>query len=173
MEVIRSGPAVAAETEFVTLYRARFADLAGQLYAFIGDASDANDLVQEAFVRAWQRWGTVGVYDDPAAWVRRVAWNLARNRHRRLALYRRWAWWLDRQPDPYPTGGSDNRVTLVAALRRLSPHLRQALVLHYLADLSIAEIADETGVALGTVKSWLHRGRTELANQLTEEQTDD
>lgn len=173
MEVVRSGPAVAAESEFTALYDARFAQLVGQLHAFIGDAGDANDLVQEAFVRAWQRWATVGVYADPAAWVRRVAWNLALNRHRRLALFRRWARWLDREPEPHPTSGSDNRVVLVAALRRLPPHLRRALVLHYLADLSITEIADETGAAVGTVKSWLHRGRTELAKQLTEEQPDD
>lgn len=169
MEAATSG----AEAEFAALYRARFADLSGQLYAFVGDAGDANDLVQEAFVRAWQRWGTVGEYADPAAWVRRVAWNLALNRHRRQALFRRWARWLDQEPDPHPTGGADNRVVLVAALRRLPPHLRRALVLHYLADLSIAEIADETRAAVGTVKSWLHRGRTELANQLTKEQNDD
>jgi RNA polymerase sigma-70 factor (ECF subfamily) len=55
-----------AEAAFAALYRARFADLAGQLYAFVGDAGDANDLVQEAFVRAWQRWGTVG--SRPASW---------------------------------------------------------------------------------------------------------
>ncbi len=60
------------------------------------------------------------------------------------------------------------RVVLVAALRKLPPAQRRALVLHYLADLSIADIAAESGVAEGTVKSWLHRGRVELARHLVD-----
>jgi RNA polymerase sigma-70 factor (ECF subfamily) len=79
----------AMSADFAALYQARFTDLAGQLYAFTGDASETHDLVQEAFIRAWQRWATVGQYDDPVAWVRRVAWNLAMSRFRRLRLARR------------------------------------------------------------------------------------
>ena len=51
----------------------------------------------------------------------------------------------------------------VLALRTLPEQHRRAVVLHYLADLSVAEIAAETGAAVGTVKSWLHRGRVQLA----------
>jgi RNA polymerase sigma-70 factor, ECF subfamily len=152
------------EADFTALYEARFADLAGQLHAFIGDASEARDLVQEAFVRAWQRWSTVSTYEDPVGWVRRVAWNLAISRHRRLVLFRRFA---RRSPPPASVAAVEpDRVVLVAALRRLPEQLRRALVLHYLADLPIAEIAAETGAQEGTVKSWLHRGRVELAKQL-------
>jgi len=137
----------AGEAGFAELYRARFSDLAGQLYAFTGDAGDAHDLVQEAFARAWQRWRTVSGYDDPGGWVRRVAWNLAINRHRRLARFRRWA---RRVPPPEPViGAGPERVVLVAALRKLPAAQRRALVLHYLADLSIADIAGESGVAEG------------------------
>ncbi|GLZ80771.1 RNA polymerase sigma24 factor [Actinorhabdospora filicis] len=155
-----------SQSEFIALYDARFSDLSAQLYAYTADATEAQDLVQEAFLRAWQRWDKIGAYDDPIAWVRRVAWNLAMSRHRRLAVVRRF---LARSgpPEAHP-GMSPDHVALVAALRRLPDKQRRALVLHYLADMPIAEIARETGAKEGTVKSWLHRGRTEMAKHLTE-----
>ena len=54
----------------------------------------------------------------------------------------------------------------MAALATLPPAQRRAVVLHYMADLSVAEIADQEGVAVGTVKSWLHRGRVALAARI-------
>lgn len=160
------GVSMRSETEFAALYQARFGDLASQLYAYLGDRAEAQDVTQEAFVRAWQRWTKISTYDDPVAWVRRVAWNLATSRHRRLAVARRFLS-RSRPPEPQPGAGPD-RVALVAALRRLPEKQRRALVLHHLADLSVAEIARDIGVAEGTVKSWLHRGRAELAKQLSE-----
>jgi RNA polymerase sigma-70 factor (ECF subfamily) len=147
--------------DFVALYEARFADLAGQLYAFTGDNIETHDLVQEAFIRAWQRWSTVGTYEDPVAWVRRVAWNLAMSRYRRLQRSR-----SVRRDDQVVPGMEPDRVALVLALRTLPEQHRRAVVLHYLADLSVTEIAGETGAAVGTVKSWLHRGRVQLAAAL-------
>jgi RNA polymerase sigma-70 factor (ECF subfamily) len=162
----RCGAGASAEAEFTAFYQARFSDLAGQLFALTGDSSEAHDLVQEAFVRAWQRWSTVSGYEDPVGWIRRVAWNLAMSRHRRMRLFRRWAQhaWV---PEAMPETGPD-RVVLVAALRKVSPRQRRALVLRYLADLPIAEIAAEIGAAEGTVKALLHRGRRELAQHLAD-----
>jgi RNA polymerase sigma-70 factor (ECF subfamily) len=57
-------------------------------------------------------------------------------------------------------------VALVAALATLPANHRRALVLHYLADLPVDEIAERERVAAGTVKSWLHRGRAALAARL-------
>lgn len=151
-----------AAADFVVLYEARFADLAGQLYAFTGDNIETHDLVQEAFIRAWQRWSTVGTYEDPVAWVRRVAWNLAMSRYRRLQRSRS----VRRDDDQVVPGMEPDRVALVLALRKLPEQHRRAVVLHYLADLSVTEIAAETGAAVGTVKSWLHRGRVQLAAAL-------
>ncbi|MEV0645023.1 SigE family RNA polymerase sigma factor [Phytomonospora sp. NPDC050363] len=155
-----------SEAEFIALYDARFSDLSAQLYAYTSDSTEAQDLVQEAFLRAWQRWDKIGTYDDPIAWVRRVAWNLAMSRHRRLAVVRRFLA-KSGPPEPHP-GMSPDHVALVTALRKLPDKQRRALVLHYLADMPIAEIARETGAKEGTVKSWLHRGRTEMAKHLTE-----
>jgi|GEM_PF-295856 len=162
----RDGVRVRSESEFIALYESRFAELAAQVFAYTSDASEAQDLVQEAFLRAWQRWDTIGTYDEPLAWVRRVAWNLATSRHRRVAVARRF---LQRStpPEPHP-GMSPDHVALVEALRKVPEKQRRAVVLHYLGDLSVAEIAAQTGAKEGTVKSWLHRGRAELARHLNE-----
>src|SRR5215216_1703508 len=70
-------------TDFDDFYAAHYADLTVQLYAYFGDRQEAQDVVQEAFCRALAGWNTVAGYDDPVAWVRRVAWNLAVSRWRR------------------------------------------------------------------------------------------
>jgi RNA polymerase sigma-70 factor (ECF subfamily) len=158
----RPGGAETWAADFTALYETRFVDLAGQLYAFTGDDTETYDLVQEAFIRAWQRWATVGTYEDPVAWVRRVAWNLAMSRYRRLQRSRS----VLRDDDHVVPGMEPDRVALVLALRTLPEQHRRAIVLHYLADLSVTEIAAETGAAVGTVKSWLHRGRVQLAAAL-------
>jgi RNA polymerase sigma-70 factor (ECF subfamily) len=122
-------------------------------------------VVQEAFTRALARWSRLATYDDPAAWVRRVAWNLATSRWRRVRTAVAFA--RQHREEVVP-GPSPDRVALVEALARLPERQRQAVVLHYLADLPVGAIATELGVAEGTVKSWLHRARTALAEQLVD-----
>ena len=157
--------AVPDQPSFDDVYAASYADLTVQLYAYFGDRQEAQDVVQEAFCRALARWRTVSEYDDPVAWVRRVAWNLAVSRWRRartaLNFVRR-----QRLDEPQLDGPNPERVALIAALARLPAPQRRAVVLHYLADLPVAEIAHREGVAQGTVKSWLHRGRAALAELL-------
>jgi RNA polymerase sigma-70 factor (ECF subfamily) len=136
-----------------------------QLHAYFGDLQEAQDVVQEAFCRALRRWPTVSRYEDPVAWVRRVAWNLAVSRWRRsrtaLSFLRR-----QRLREPQVEGPTTDRIELIAALATLPPTLRRAIVLHYLGDMSIAEIAERENTSVGTVKSWLHRGRAALASRL-------
>ncbi|MEU8073130.1 MULTISPECIES: SigE family RNA polymerase sigma factor [unclassified Micromonospora] len=150
--------------DFDGLYHAHFRSLTLQLTAYCGDLSQAQDMVQEAFCRAFARWSRVSRYDDPVAWVRRVAWNLATSRWRRLRTAQAW---LHRQREEYVPGPGPDRVALTAALAELPPHQRRAVVLHYLADLSVAQIAAQEDVPEGTVKSWLYRGRAALAAKLT------
>jgi RNA polymerase sigma-70 factor (ECF subfamily) len=151
--------------DFDEFYAAHFHSVAVQLYAYAGDIGEAQDLAQEAFCRAWQRWSKVSRYEDPVGWVRRVAWNLATSRWRRArtALH-----FTRKHREEHTPAISEDRVALVNALRTLPERQRQALVLHYLADLSVAEIAENTGAAEGTVKSWLHRGRAALAEHFAE-----
>lgn len=150
--------------DFDELYHAHFRSLTVQLTAYCGDLSQAQDLVQEAFCRAFARWSRVSRYDDPLAWVRRVAWNLAASRWRRIRTARSF---LGRQREEHVAGPSPDRVALTAALALLPLNQRRAVVLHYLADLSVTQIAQQEQVPEGTVKSWLHRGRAALATQLT------
>ncbi|HEU5127002.1 MAG TPA: SigE family RNA polymerase sigma factor [Glycomyces sp.] len=155
------------EAEFTDLYENHFSELAAQVCAYLGDATESQDLVQEAFLRAWQRWDKVGSYEEPVAWVRRVAWNLATSRHRRNQVVRKFLQ-KSSPPEPAPAASPDH-VALVAALQQVPAKRRKALVLHYMADMPIAAIAASTGAKEGTVKSWLHRGRRELAALLADE----
>jgi len=151
--------------DFAGFYRAHFQRLAVQLYAYLGDHAEAQDLAQEAFCRAVQRWDAVSRYGDPSAWVRRVAWNLAtsRLRHARVALRH-----LRGQREQVTQGPGPDRVALVRALATLPPNQRRSVVLHHLAHLSVAEIAAHDGVPEGTVRSWLTRGRAALAVYFSE-----
>jgi RNA polymerase sigma-70 factor (ECF subfamily) len=151
------------ERDFDEFYAANFDVLRAQIYAYLGDRSEAQDLVQEAFCRAYSRWTRLASYDDPYAWLRRVAWNLATSRLRRL---RTSSAFLRRQRVQHYDGPTPDRVALVAALAKIPPTLRRAVVLHYLGQLSVAEIAAQEDVAEGTVKSWLSRGRAALAEHL-------
>ena len=146
---------------FDAFYERARGRLAAQLAALTGDPHEAVDHVQEAFVRAWARWDRVGTLDDPEGWVRRVAYNLAVSRFRRarrIVLH-------DRPPEAGLELDDDQR-DLIAALRLLPDRQREAVVLHHLIDLPLDEVAEWLGAPVGTVKSWLHRGRRALAVRL-------
>lgn len=150
------------EAEFDEFYTSSFRRITGQLYAMIGDRDEAQDCVQEAFVRAWAQRGKLAKADHPEAWVRTTAYRLAVSRWRRTNLAKRPA---DRsvaaavQTEP----ANENRVALVAALSRLPEDQRRALVLHHLCDLPVHAVAREVGVPEGTIKARLSRGRATLA----------
>jgi RNA polymerase sigma-70 factor (ECF subfamily) len=172
METVRVSQPDASGTSdasFDQFYSANFHRIMLQLYAYTADVSTAQDAVQEAFSRAWARWDQLSGYDEPAAWVRRVAMNVAVNRWRRTRAARAHARYHREQVVDPP---SPDRVALAGALRRLPEKHRRAIVLFHIADLAIAQIAAQEGVAEGTVKAWLHRGRAALATMLTDEAED-
>jgi RNA polymerase sigma-70 factor, ECF subfamily len=146
--------------EFADFYGAAARRIVRHAYALTGNLADAQDVTQEAFARAWQRWDRVREVDSPEAWVRRVATNVAVSRLRRTRTARAAAWQLASCVVPEI---SPDTVALVAALRKLPERQRVVLVLHYLADLPVAQIAAELGCPAGSVKAWLSRGRTALA----------
>lgn len=158
-----------AGMSFDDFYGANVHRLMLQLYAYTADAGAAQDAVQEAFSRAWARWDRLAQYDEPAAWVRRVAMNVANNRWRRIRAARAHARY---HREEVVAGPSPDRVALARALASLPEKHRRAIVLFHVADLAIAEIAAQEGVAEGTVKAWLHRGRAALATLLTEDEED-
>ncbi|MFE3021316.1 SigE family RNA polymerase sigma factor [Streptomyces sp. NPDC059256] len=153
------------EDEFDALYATAFPRLVGQLTALTGDHGEAQDVVQEAFVRAWCRRASVLADRAPEAWVRTVAVRLAVSRWRRA---RRWRELVcghgaaERVLEP----GLEHLV-IVQALRQLPEAQRRAVVLHHLCDLTVEQVAQETGSPTGTVKARLSRGRAALAKLLT------
>jgi RNA polymerase sigma-70 factor, ECF subfamily len=145
---------------FDDFYDATATRLVRYAYALTGNIADAQDIAQEAFARAWQRWDSVRGFDSPEAWVRRVATNLATSRFRRDRTARAAAPYLIAADIPEI---SPDTVALIAALRTLPERQRVVVVLHYLADLPIGQIAAELRCPVGSVKAWLYRGREALA----------
>ena len=152
--------------DFDVFYAASAPVLVRQLYAMTGSAQEAQDVVQEAGVRAWQRWATVSECESPQAWVRTVAWRLAVSRRRRLLSHLRAENRRAAGADPHSPEISENGVAIGAALRTLPDSQRRAVVLYHLCGLTIDEVARETGANPNTVKTRLARGRAALAGQL-------
>lgn len=135
-----------------------------QAYAVVGDRVEAEDAVQEAFARAVAAGDRFRRVDNPEAWLRTVALNVVRRRWRRARMFRSLTPRIA-TPSEVP-GISEDHVAVVDALRTLPYQQRETVALFYLADLSVLEIAAALGVAEGTVKSRLNRGRAAIADHL-------
>ncbi|HEV7898871.1 MAG TPA: sigma factor-like helix-turn-helix DNA-binding protein [Planosporangium sp.] len=72
---------------FDAFYAASARRVVHHVYAVCGDLAEAQDVVQEAYARAWQKWSTLADYDDPEAWVRTVAWRLPEAQRRVVVLH--------------------------------------------------------------------------------------
>ena len=163
------GECVSAGLEEV--YAGQYRRLVALVAAVAGSRPEAEEAVQEAFVRALSPTGRRAVLADPEAWLYRVAVNQIRSRWRRARIGRRLA---SRLAAPTEVASSDevttdSRLLLLAALRRLPFDQREVLALHYLADVTLADIAQRVGAPLGTVKARLSRGRGALARLLADD----
>ena len=152
--------------EFEELYTSAFGRLVGQLFLVTGNLHEAEEVVQEAFTRAAGCWPRLRDYDLPEMWVRRVAINLAtdgrRRVQRRLAVLAQ----LNADADAVVPPISEEGLAVAAAVRTLPRRHRQVVVLHYLLDLPVQEVARQLAVPVRTVKSRLARARSALAVQL-------
>jgi len=161
---------------FAEFYAGARDDCLRAVYASVGDRQAAEDLVAEAFARAWARWPAVSRHPAPRAWVVRTALNT------------RVSWWRRRRrevplPDTghedavQPGGGLDGSVDreLMAVLLRLPARQRQVIALRLFLDLDTAQTARTLGIAPGTVTAHLTRAiatlRAEFAPTLDEEPT--
>ena len=152
------------------VFDASYRRLVGQLVTVTGSVAEAEDVVQEAFARAVGRAREFRRADNPEAWLRTVAVNVARSRWTRA---KRWARLAPRLVEPTPRSDpSPDRLALVAALRQLPRVQREAIALHHLADLPVHEVAATLGVPIGTVKARLARGRAALVGLLADPHDD-
>lgn len=157
-----------------SLFRAHYGRLVRALTVVSGSEEAAADAVQEAFVKAHQKWRTIGQYDDPVGWIRRVAINRLRDGHRSNARKERALVKLAagtdetyEQPETELTGLASDTERLSAALADLPKQQRLSLALYYLEGLSVAETASTLELSEGAVKYHLHQGRERLRSVLT------
>jgi RNA polymerase sigma-70 factor (ECF subfamily) len=163
--------------ELESLFRVEYPRLVRALTLASGDGERATDAVQDAFVQASRHWRRIRHYDEPAAWLRRVAVNRLTDQGRRQQ--RRDSGMIrmvneshndDVRPD------DTDRAAAVMDLRRALAELpegqRMVVCLHYLADLSVAQVAAALSIAPGTVKSQLHDARHRLLCLLEDDDDD-
>lgn len=139
-----------------------------------GSVEAGADLAHEAFLRAYRAWDTVGAYERPGAWVRRVVLNLATDAHRRsnreASALGRWASRAERSSPGGLVDVVDHEFW--QAVRELPERQREAVALFYVGDLSVEDIAEVMEVTAGTVKATLHAARATLAAALGDEESD-
>lgn len=154
---------------FEDFYVAEYHLVLGVLLMVTADRQDAEDIAQDAFGRAFERWSSVAHHANPEAWVRRVALNRAVSAWRRSRTARRAGERLGTTSqvvagDPVL---SDEGVWHQVA--RLPRRQAQTIALRYVEDRSDAQIANILGISMGSVKTHLHRAHRALGQLLGEE----
>ncbi len=164
---LREGPSRQALTpSFDAFYRDNYTQVIGLVYTMTGSRHGAEDIAQEAFLRAHRSWAEVAHYERPEGWVRVVALNLARSGLRRLAAETRAVGrLLGMAHNGFPELEPQDEA-FWAAVRALPRRQREVVALHYLEDLSVREVALTLGITESTVKNSLAQARTRLATQL-------
>ena len=157
----------AAYGELVARHQGR---VRGWLRHLCGDHAEADDLAQEAFVRAWTRLGDLKDAARFSSWLMRIAYNEFLQSRRRAQKRQRLAERLAAEQDisgnvasaPQP----ETAVELERVLSILSERERAVVVLNYAYGYSHGEVSEMTGLALGTVKSLIHRGNQKVREKL-------
>ncbi len=165
-------PAVtdARDTAVAALFDAHYAGLCRLATFLLDDPGQAEEAVQEAFLRTFVGWRRLRHPERAHAYLRAAVVNQCRSRGRRRTTEQRGnrTVWADVRQD---TGQSDVERTgevlaVLEAVRSLPTRQREAVVLRYYADLSESEVARTLGCAVGTVKSQLSKARATLSRQL-------
>jgi len=154
-----------ADSDFVGLFEAEYPALVRSMYLIVHDREQARDIAQDAFVQLFTRWRRISKYDRPDAWVRRVAIRMAVRQIRRDRLRRRREHEFDHGR---PLGPVD--IDVLRAVRKLPAAQRAAVVLFYLDDRPVAEVADILACSEVTARVHLHRARKRLAELLGDEE---
>ena len=137
-----------------------------RLCAVTGNAAEAEEIMQDAFLALWERWDRVGAMKDPTGYLYRTAMNVFRKRTRRAALALRRA--LAHASEPVAFGEIDEQQDVVVALSGLTPRQRAALVLTDVMGYSSEEAGRALGVTAGTVRGLASRARENLRRQVEE-----
>ena len=156
-----------ASFDYVRLARAESADayrLAGYL---LGDATEAQDAVQDALIKAWRSWPNLRNPEAFGPWFERIVVNVCRDRmrrHRTLRMVDLDAAGEVESADPFGSMFAGDEVA--GAVARLGSDHRIVIALRFWRDLTLEQIAETLGVPLGTVKSRLHYALAALRTEL-------
>lgn len=157
---------VKAAEPFERMFHREFPRMVALAYGITGNRWAAEELAQEACLRAYRSWSTVAGYDKPGAWLRRVTINLCssflRRRVGELKALERYVVRGIQPIEPHP----DDEQAFWDAVRDLPRRQREAIVLRYVDDLSTAEIGEVLDIAESSVRTHLQRGRETLARTL-------
>jgi RNA polymerase sigma-70 factor (ECF subfamily) len=142
------------------------AGLFGALCLITRDRHEAEDVMQEAFLKVWERWDKVGGMEDPVGYLYRTALNLYRKRIRRASLALRRA--MRRAPRGDELAEVETRDAVVRALGALTPRQRQSIVLVDLLDFSSEDAGRVMGIKAATVRVLASQGRAVLKRNVGE-----
>lgn len=157
----RQVPVVRSIPDFGTFYRREYPAVATLTMVLTRSRAAAEDITQDAFLRAHRDWGRVAGFDNPEGWVRRVATNLAMSRFRRMRAETRAL--LRLQPPSAVDAMTPESSEFWDEVRRLPSRQAQVVALHYVEDRQVDDIAEVLGISPGSVKTHLHRAREALA----------
>lgn len=154
---------------FEQLYR----DNVGRIYALCrrmtGNVAEAEEMTQEAFIRAWERLGSFRGDAAFSTWLHRLAANVVLSHHRVKARWRQRLVEdedLSRHADPVDRAPRGTGIDIEEAIARLPEGAREIFILYDIEGYQHEEIADLTGLAVGTTKAQLHRARKLLRETL-------
>jgi RNA polymerase sigma-70 factor (ECF subfamily) len=154
---------------FEALYRQHEKRIYGLCLRMVADPSRAEDLTQEAFVRAWQKLSSFHGQSAFGTWLHRLTVNVvlganrSRSRRKDFAVANEV---LQIVPDPRPAPALESGIDLTTAISELPSQARAVFLLHDVEGLKHAEVADALGIAIGTSKAHLHRARQILREAL-------
>jgi RNA polymerase sigma-70 factor (ECF subfamily) len=148
------------EAGFDSFFDESWRRLQGQAYVLTGSQETAQDLTQEALLRAWRHWDVVSNLENPEAWTRKVLQNLC------IESWRRSRRRKPKADVPVHDEIPDSHSEIAQAMSSLPGNQARALLLHDGLGLTVPEVATELEVPEGTVKSWLSRSRKVVAERL-------
>jgi len=160
---LRLAPSTSFEDFFATQHGRLFAAMC----AVTGSHQEAEEIMQEAFLKIWERWDLVSGLEEPVGYLYRTAMNVFRRRYRRAKLAIRKAVGLAEQADAY--AAVDAREVVIQGLRTLTPQQRAAVVLTALRGFSSEEAATMLGTSAGTVRMQASRGRAAMRKTAEED----
>ena len=157
-----------ADPDLQSLYQEHRWDLVRLASLLLNDPSDAEEVVQDAFVKAYVAWGRLREHDKALPYLRSIVLNGARSRMRHLSVvsgFRHPRPGFGQSAETAAVAGDEQR-RMIAALRSLPDRQRECLALRYYLDLPEAEIAATLGISAGSVKTHVHRGLATLATRV-------